>query len=73
VVLVIKSSLGEGCDYAEDEGRGYTCSTGWIRRACELPVDFKVHEPYMHPSLKELQRKLKDADYVNLSNQWPPL
>jgi predicted PhzF superfamily epimerase YddE/YHI9 len=24
-----------------------------------------VHEPYTHPSLKELQPKLKDGDYVN--------
>ena len=30
-----------------------------------VPIDFKVHEPYIHPSLKGLQRKLTDADCVN--------
>jgi PhzF family phenazine biosynthesis protein len=31
----------------------------------QVPIEFKVHEPYTRPSLKELQVKLKDADYVN--------
>jgi PhzF family phenazine biosynthesis protein len=31
----------------------------------QVPIDFKVHEPYSHSSLKELQLELKDVDYVN--------
>ena len=31
----------------------------------QVPIDFKVHEPYAHPNLKNVQPKLTDTDYFN--------
>ncbi|PFH45527.1 hypothetical protein AMATHDRAFT_200539 [Amanita thiersii Skay4041] len=30
-----------------------------------VPVDFKVHTPYAHPTLKKDQGELRDGDYLN--------
>ncbi|GLB37746.1 putative phenazine biosynthesis-like protein [Lyophyllum shimeji] len=31
----------------------------------QVPIDFKVHEPFAQPGVKTLQPQLKDGDYVN--------
>jgi len=31
----------------------------------QVPIDFKTHEPFVHPTAKKLQPKLNNDDYVN--------
>ncbi|KAG5646367.1 hypothetical protein DXG03_003690 [Asterophora parasitica] len=35
------------------------------RVTVEVPINFKIHEPFAQPDLKALQPRLKEGDYVN--------